>query len=156
MLCESMYLVSYIYLGIGIWTNLDFKPLRAQFWPIRTTPIWLVQEIHLAFQSQVCEMTHFFVEEKRKLISIYLSQIRQSWRLVFWMMEVGLRACVWFSHLIYWKKWWKRIHRKGNQKCKNNQFCYSLHCGLWTTVVGHIFKPLNNDWNESNTVLSYW
>ena len=99
---------------------------------------------------------HFFVEEKRKLISIYLSQIRQSWRLVFWMMEVGLRACVWFSHLIYWKKWWKRIHRKGNQKCKNNQFCYSLHCGLWTTVVGHIFKPLNNDWNESNTVLSYW
>ena len=155
MLCESMYLVSYIYLGIGIWTNLDFKPLRAQFWPIRKTPMAGSGDPP-CFSITGLWNAHFFTEEKRKLISIYLSQIRQSWRLVFWMMEVGLCACVWFSHHIYWKKWWKRIHRKGNQKCKNNQFCYSLHCGLWTTVVGHIFKPLNNDWNESNTVLSYW
>ena len=60
------------------------------------------------------------------------------------------------SPVIYTEKNDKRIHRKGNQKCKNNQLGYFLHCGFWTTVVGHILNPLNNDWNESNTVLSYW
>ena len=63
MLCENICFE--LTTPASVWDNLDLSMTPGRFCSIKASLPWLVWGIHLACQSQVHEMQHFFMDEKR-------------------------------------------------------------------------------------------